>query len=185
MRHPDLLTLLDRCAPCAVHETAWRNGTVPLRISSYLGPEELPEELVTSVRVIVRVGEHVVVCDNVDGFTHAWPGGRREPGETYAETASREVREETGWVLDPCTLTPLGWLHLFHLGDPVPPFPHPDVLQLVLVGHASERVAEDWTDTEGYEISSRLAGLEEAHATISAAEPLCQPFLKALIDART
>jgi len=156
---------------------------VPLRISSYVGPEKLPEELVTSVRVIVLVGDKVVVCDNADGFTHAWPGGRREPGETYGETACREVREETGWLLDPASLTPIGWLHLLHLGDPVPPFPHPDVLQLVLLGNVVERVAEQWTDSEDYEVSSRLAGLEEAHAAISDAEPFCRPFLRALIDA--
>jgi len=34
------------------------------------------------------------------------PGGKPEPGETYAEAAAREVREEVGIVLDPADLTP-------------------------------------------------------------------------------
>lgn len=34
------------------------------------------------------------------------PGGKPEPGETYAEAAAREVREEVGIVLDPAGLTP-------------------------------------------------------------------------------
>lgn len=34
------------------------------------------------------------------------PGGKPEPGETYAEAAAREVGEEVGIVLDPAGLTP-------------------------------------------------------------------------------
>ena len=33
------------------------------------------------------------------------PGGKPEAGETYAEAAAREVREEVGIVLDPADLT--------------------------------------------------------------------------------
>lgn len=33
------------------------------------------------------------------------PGGKPEPGETYAEAAAREVREEVGVLLDPADLT--------------------------------------------------------------------------------
>lgn len=36
------------------------------------------------------------------------PGGKREPGETAAQTAIRECAEELGLVLDPSRLIPLG-----------------------------------------------------------------------------
>ena len=177
MRHPHLLDLLESRDPARVLEEAWAR---PLRLSSYVGAADVPDELVTSVRVIVSVGDDVVVCTNVDGKSHAWPGGRREPGETYVDTACREVHEETGWVLDPDSLEPIGFLHVFNRGAPYPPYPHPDVVHLVMAGRATQRSADDWTDTEGYEVSSRLVPLDQACAAISEEEPLCIPFLECL-----
>ncbi|MEW1823358.1 NUDIX domain-containing protein [Arthrobacter sp. NPDC080031] len=44
-----------------------------------------------------------------DKFMH--PGGKPEPGETAAETASRELAEEVGIDVDPADLEPFGsWL---------------------------------------------------------------------------
>lgn len=43
------------------------------------------------------------------------PGGRREPGETLAEAAAREVREETGATVEIGRLLSVGeWLHASH-----------------------------------------------------------------------
>lgn len=40
------------------------------------------------------------------------PGGRREPGESVAECAARELAEETGLPLEPTTLVPCGYERL-------------------------------------------------------------------------
>ena len=45
-------------------------GTLPLRISAYTHVVDLPDELVTSVRCQVRVGDEVLVCTNADGISH-------------------------------------------------------------------------------------------------------------------
>lgn len=40
------------------------------------------------------------------------PGGRREPGESVAECAARELAEETGLTLEPIALNPCGYERL-------------------------------------------------------------------------
>jgi ADP-ribose pyrophosphatase YjhB (NUDIX family) len=170
-RHPDLAVLLARHKPAATGETSWMGGTMPLRVSAYTTPIALPDELVSSVRCVVRVGDLIVFCENADG-THPWPGGRRHPGESYVDTAVREVHEETGWLLDRDSLRPLGWLHLEHLAPrrPRDPHPYPDLLQVVFRATATHRDGgpnSSWTDTDGYERDSRLVTLDEARATTS------------------
>jgi ADP-ribose pyrophosphatase YjhB (NUDIX family) len=152
--------------PAAWHEMAWDGGRMPLRVSAYTTTPDLPIELVTSVRCIVRVGGLVVFCRNADG-RHPWPGGRRRAAESYADTAAREVHEETGWLIERSSLRQLGWLHLTHLGGRPSSHqgPYPDFLQVVFTATASDRdggVDAPWTDTDGYELSSELLTLDEA-----------------------
>jgi hypothetical protein len=170
--HPALAAVLEtEGRPVAQHETAWFDGAMPLRISAYLGAEStprLPLELISSIRCIVRVGDKYLLCENKSS-RHPWPGGRRNAGESFAETAAREVHEETGWLLIQDSLRQLGWLRLRHLG----PDPegnegaYPDFLQLVFVGEATEReggLSPDapWDDVDDYELGSSLVTLEEA-----------------------
>ncbi|MFD9705509.1 hypothetical protein [Lentzea sp. NPDC059081] len=54
-RHPELVRLVDACAPVAVAEVSWLDGAMPLRVSAYAAAAELPDELITSVRCVVRV----------------------------------------------------------------------------------------------------------------------------------
>jgi ADP-ribose pyrophosphatase YjhB (NUDIX family) len=170
VRHPALAPLLHARIPAAVVEFSWRDGTLPLRASSYIEVAALPDELVSSIRCFVVVGDRVVVCDTPDGC-HPWPGGRREPGESYTDTACREVREETGWLLDPASVVPVGWIHLEHLeAQPADhPYLHPDFLQLVCIGRATGREddAVEWVDTEGWEQASRLVSLDEARRQVT------------------
>jgi ADP-ribose pyrophosphatase YjhB (NUDIX family) len=186
-RHPGLLELLTTVHPAVVEEAAWGGGSVPLRIAAYDRPAVLPDELITSVRCVVQVGETVVLCRNADGVVHSLPGGRREPGETFAETAAREVSEETGWLIDTDAVEPLGWLHYHHLaprpaGSPYSHLPWPDFLQVVFGVRASERLGGtdgEWTDTEGYERSSFTAPVTEAIRLV-AKEPWSVAFLERL-----
>lgn len=165
VRHPDVEALLARRRPAMTSEVAWADGALPLRVGAYCEPAELPEVVLTSIRCIVLVGDQVLVCDTPDGC-HPWPGGRREPGETPAETACREVHEETGWILDRVSVEPIGWLHLECLrAQPEDhPYPHPDFLQLVCLARATHRDEgpDVWVDTEGWEQASRLVPLDEA-----------------------
>ena len=183
MRHPELTAVLQLKEAAAVMEQTWGMGQA-IRLAAYTGPADLPDEVVTSIRCIVRVGDQVVVCTNRDGFSHAWPGGRREAGETHAETACREVMEETGWTVDPASLELLGWLHMENL-EPQPddhPFPHPDFLQYVYSGRAAEGEGgrnPDWTDTDGYELTSCLTPIDEA-TVLLADDPLAVAFLRLL-----
>jgi 8-oxo-dGTP pyrophosphatase MutT (NUDIX family) len=70
----------------------------------------------TSVRVVLRDEDGAVLLfrtvDPVMPETGTWwelPGGGVEPGESTAETAVREVREETGFVLAPDDVSPPSW----------------------------------------------------------------------------
>ena len=181
VRHPAVARFLTSAGPPLQNELlSWPNGE--LRSSAYgVVPQavEPPDVVVSSVRCIVRVDAYVVVCRNADGIRHVWPGGRREPGETFAETAIREVHEETGWLLDPPSFRPLGWLHLEQV-SPVPPthpYPHPDAFHAVFEARARSRAGSSrWTDTEGYEISSELVLADEACRFLSR-DPLSAVFL--------
>ena len=139
---------------------AWGDGSL-MHVDAHLGVVELPDDLVTSVRCIVRVGDDIVVCTNRHG-SHPWPGGRRERHETFEQTACREVHEETGWILDASSLRQLGWLR-FEYQETKPDdwtYPNPDFLHVVFTGrstHRDDSQGGTWSDTEGYEQESRLA----------------------------
>ena len=181
VRHPAVPPLLASVTPASSADVTWPNGD-RIRVSAYLGSAEIPDELIQGVRCLVRVGDQLVICQNAHGVRHPWPGGRREQDESLHDTAIREVHEETGWRLEPNTLEQLGWLHSENL-TPVRvdhPFPNPDSFQLVFVATAVERDGVgDWTDTEGYELSSELVPLSEVAAVIT--EPACETFVAALM----
>ncbi|MFD5831388.1 NUDIX hydrolase [Lentzea sp. NPDC060358] len=167
-------------ARIATGEASWLGGAMPLRVSAFAGPADLPDELVTSVRCVVRVGELVVLCENADGG-HVLPGGRRQPAEPHAGTIRREVHEETGWLLERDSVRTLGWLHFEHLAPrrPGDPYPYPDFLQVVFRGTATVRESDDWVDTDGYERSSRLVSLADARR-LTPHGPLGSAFLDLL-----
>jgi 8-oxo-dGTP pyrophosphatase MutT (NUDIX family) len=52
---------------------------------------------------------HVVTAEEAPGGWWELPGGGIDPGESYLEAAVREIREETGLVLDPAQVGPPAW----------------------------------------------------------------------------
>lgn len=105
VRHPD------------VHE-----GDLPGRsFAPIADPATRPRKVRRAVRVIL-VDSHdrvLLLQDSDPGLPGtAWwvtPGGGIDPGETEAQTAVREVAEETGYVLDPADLVgPLARRHVVH-----------------------------------------------------------------------
>lgn len=185
-RHPEVARFLAAVRPpIASRVTTWGKGD-PIRTSAYVDLDlELPDVVVSSVRCIVRVDDYVVVCCNADHIRHAWPGGTREAGETFEETACREVHEETGWLLDPTSLRQIGWLHVENLA-PVPAghrYPHPDAFHAVFVAEARSRAGDStWTDTQGYELSSELV-LASSAARFLHQDPLSAAFLERVLAA--
>ena len=184
-RSPDLSELLARSEPAISIETVWGNGTLPLRITAYAAPAELPPELVVSVRCVVRHGGRVVICQEPDGKWMLLPGGRCEPGETFQQTVVREVHEETGWIIDPSSLEQIGWMHYEHLRPPPAghPYPHPDFLNAVFAGDATARNSApsvEWADTDGYIQRSVTVPPSEARRLVVPTDPLAGVFLDAV-----
>jgi len=67
-------------------------------LRAIVGPQ--PLILVAGVGLIFDERERVLLIQRADDGQWALPGGLMEPGETTAETARREVREEVGLDLD-------------------------------------------------------------------------------------
>lgn len=157
--HPELDTWLAGKRPLCDEVASWPSGE--LKLSTYASEAVPPQELIVSVRCVVTVRDRVLLCYCDQGDRYIWPGGRVEPGETWQQTAAREVLEETGWVLDRPSLRIVGFLHFHHL-TPMPaghPYPHPDFLQLIITGTASGDPV-DWVDPEGQVLRSHLIDTE-------------------------
>lgn len=79
-------------------------------------PGDLPVVERTAVRLVVRDAQDRVLLFHTRDPDHprlgTWwelPGGGMDPGETYTETAVRELREETGFVVTAAQLGPPTW----------------------------------------------------------------------------
>ncbi|MGO0575381.1 DUF4031 domain-containing protein [Ornithinimicrobium panacihumi] len=59
--------------------------------------------------VLVRAEDRLAMVRNASRPGWMPPGGKRDPGESVREGAVRELAEETGLVLEPAGLTPVGY----------------------------------------------------------------------------
>jgi 8-oxo-dGTP pyrophosphatase MutT (NUDIX family) len=170
--------LLEQHEPVASVERDWPAGRI--RLSAYLGACQLPSEIPGRVRCLVTDGEVVLLTRDQHGYPDCFPGGGADDGETIAETARREVWEETGWHIDVDTIAVIGWIHLESLSEPSPdrPFPSPDVFMTVLQVEPSHAEAghETWIDTEGFILESRFIAVEDLPVEIWA-DPISASFL--------
>ncbi|MEZ4615719.1 MAG: NUDIX hydrolase [Caldilineaceae bacterium] len=124
-------------------------------VNGYQCDQLPPPECITSVRAIVlrqttELRTEVLVVQDPERY-HIIPGGRREAGETLAETAAREVLEETGWQVTIGEL--LGFVHFQRL-TPQPPdveFTGAEFVQLVYRATAKSYHGEG-REVNGYEL---------------------------------
>lgn len=146
----------------------WRNGTLPLRLRTFVSDELPPGEYITSVRSFVLQGDHVLVVRNPGGI-HLLPGGRIEAGETFEETIQRELIEETGWTVSHLAL--ISFTHFHHL-NPKPEgyaYPYPDFIQINYMAQAVEHLP-NLKLPDDYEIESYFHPINEVHTLISEAD---------------
>lgn len=128
-------------------------------VNTYLHSTPPPAAFVTSVRAVVLRAREVLVVQDPDG-RHILPGGRREAGESYGETAIREVLEETGWQVAVGAL--LGFKHFYYL-TPKPPevvAPYPAFAQLVYSAKAMHYRPEA-KEQAGYELGADFVPLAQ------------------------
>ena len=124
------------------------------RVNTYLHSTPPPDEFITSVRAVVLRDDAVLVVQDPTS-RHILPGGRREAGESYAETATREILEETGWQV---TIGPLLGVKHFAYLTPKPPYinaPYPAFAQLIYVAQGVSYHPEA-REQGGYELGAHF-----------------------------
>ena len=175
---PELETFLVDLQPEVREEDAWEE--LRLTVTSYLTQHLPPTALITSVRAVAFKDDHVLAIREPH-FVHILPGGRVEDGESFMDTLTRELLEETGWtVRDP---RQLGFMH-FHHTTPKRKgckYPYPDFLQLVYMVEAEERNSSARIDGD-YVIDCSLVPILDTRAlNLSEAQNL---FLSTALELR-
>ena len=170
-------TFLADKQPALTVYVSWGRQGLDFDVASYLYNDIPPEQLVTSVRGIVRYQGQVVVMENEDG-RHFMPGGRLEPGESFEAGLHREIQEECGLRVESSTL--LGFLHFRHR-QPRPehyPYPYPEMFHLVYAVDGAGTLVQ--ADEDGYEFATHLYRPADAFL-LPDTEP-GHPFLKYVVE---
>lgn len=144
-----------------------------------------PAHVSSSILAIVLDTKNRVLflwpSDRSGNISHLLIGGRPEPGESPAETATREVGEETGWCIVPAGI--IGYRH-FHQLEPKSKDtdrPYPDFVQLIYaartVSHDSNLlISSDQISAAFLEFSDAVDSTDQEHRPllIAAADTLAK-----------
>ncbi len=133
--------------PELFREMYWEWG--PIRARFQTRDEPPPDTLISHVRIVPFVGDHVVVVQMADGRWDHSIGGTMEPEETYIDAARRELLEEAGAEL--LSFEPFGAIHCYSYA-PKPyrsHMPHPEFYHVV--GYADVRLAGEPENPPGGE----------------------------------
>ena len=141
-----------------------------------------PLQCTSSILAIVTHPDGTVVCINparpTGTIAHVVVGGRAKPGETPGATLRREVREETGWHVEPRKV--IGFRHFRQLGPPHPQMadrPYPEFVQPIYAATAQD-----------YDATALLPGEEpcafvDVGWALLVTDPAHRPLLQAAVEA--
>lgn len=139
---------------------------------SFIKPWQIEEKLLKFAVIAAKTDEKWIFCRHKARNTWEIPGGHREKGETIAETARRELREETGAVhadITPITVYGVndgrtityGMLFFAKVTDMESLEEYSEIGEVMLLDRLPEnltypeiqphlyRFAREWTETEG------------------------------------
>jgi len=114
---------------------------------------DLPSDaMISNVTVVPFIGDWVVIIRLSDG-RYEVPGGTREPGESFLDTARRELIEEAGARL--LNYQPFGAWRCHSSNDRPyrPHLPHPDFYRVVGYGDV-ELVSQPTNPTDGEQVAA-------------------------------
>jgi 8-oxo-dGTP pyrophosphatase MutT (NUDIX family) len=116
--------------PHLFRDNKWPWGPVRMRFEARENPPD--DQLIANVNIVPYTDQGWVILQFASGEWEI-PGGTREPGETWLETAQRELWEEAGCRMQAPRL--IGAWHCRSLAPQHyhPDLPFPDYIRLVLL----------------------------------------------------
>jgi len=140
------MNILEEKYPHLFNETIWEWG--PIRAKFILFDQPPPDNNISNINLISRVGNHWVLLQHQNG---EWDiaGGTLEPGETYMQTIESEMREEAGTEILSFRLIGAG--HCFSLAEKPyrPHLPFPEHFRIVGTGQV--RIVHEPPNPQGAE----------------------------------
>lgn len=140
---------LARSYPHLFRENTWAWGPVRMRFEACQSPPE--DRLIANVNIVPYTRQGWVVLQ-FSGGEWEIPGGTREAGETWLETAHRELWEEAGCRMQVAQMIGF-WNCHSQAATPYHPYlPFPDYFRLVLLAEV-ERLGSPTNPPDGEQVT--------------------------------